>query len=117
MSADPADTIRVTVVWSPAARQVQESELVLPQGATVADAVRASGFELPSTAAGMAELALGVWNRKVSGGQVLAERDRVEIYRPLAVDPKLARRERFKKQGVKKAGLFAQKRAGAKTGY
>ncbi|MBW8723026.1 MAG: RnfH family protein, partial [Polaromonas sp.] len=43
--------------------------------------------------------------------------DRLEIYRGLRVDPKVARRERFNRQGVKRAGLFAKTRAGAKAGY
>jgi hypothetical protein len=41
----------------------------------------------------------------------------VEIYRPLRVDPKVARRERFKKQGARTAGLFASRRSNAKSGY
>jgi putative ubiquitin-RnfH superfamily antitoxin RatB of RatAB toxin-antitoxin module len=41
----------------------------------------------------------------------------VEIYRGLLVDPKVARRERFRKQGARAAGLFAKRRPGAKPGY
>jgi sulfur carrier protein len=41
----------------------------------------------------------------------------VELYRPLKVDPKLARRERFNRQGAGTTGLFAKRRAGAKSGY
>lgn len=109
--------MRITVAWSPAARNVQEVALVLRQGATAADAVCASGFMGNLAPDQLDSLSLGVWNRKASASQVLANGDRVEIYRPLAVDPKVARRERFKKQGAKKAGLFAQRRAGAKPGY
>jgi sulfur carrier protein len=43
--------------------------------------------------------------------------ERIEFYRPLRVDPKVARRERFARQGAKSAGLFAKKRPGAKAGY
>ena len=49
--------------------------------------------------------------------QRLPEGDRVEIYRSLRVDPKVARRERFRGQGVKRAGLFSKKREGGKAGY
>jgi len=45
------------------------------------------------------------------------EGDRLEVYRPLTVDPKVARRARFVRQGAKTAGLFANKRPGAKAGY
>ncbi|MBC7601765.1 MAG: RnfH family protein, partial [Ramlibacter sp.] len=43
--------------------------------------------------------------------------DRVEVYRVLIVDPKVARRERFRKQGNNNAVLFATRRVGAKAGY
>jgi len=39
------------------------------------------------------------------------------LVRELRVDPMTARRERFNKQGIKKAGLFKTKREGAKQGY
>jgi putative ubiquitin-RnfH superfamily antitoxin RatB of RatAB toxin-antitoxin module len=58
-----------------------------------------------------------VWGRKAPPGQLLRDRDRVEIWRPLRVDPKLARRERFGQQGARTAGLFAKRRPGAKPGY
>nr|MCU0926665.1 RnfH family protein [Hydrogenophaga sp.] len=48
---------------------------------------------------------------------VLREGDRVEVYRLLRVDPKVARRERFVGQGARRAGLFAQRRPGSKAGY
>jgi putative ubiquitin-RnfH superfamily antitoxin RatB of RatAB toxin-antitoxin module len=47
----------------------------------------------------------------------LRDQDRVEVYRPLRVDPKVARRERFVKQGARAAGLFVKRRVGAKPGY
>ena len=43
--------------------------------------------------------------------------DRVEVYRPLKVDPKVARRERFARQGARTTGLFARQRPGGKSGY
>jgi hypothetical protein len=43
-----------------------------------------------------------------------AGRDRVEIYRPLQVDPKVARRERFASQGARTTGLFARRAPGAR---
>jgi putative ubiquitin-RnfH superfamily antitoxin RatB of RatAB toxin-antitoxin module len=59
----------------------------------------------------------GVWGRKAPLDQLLREQDRVEVYRPLRVDPKVARRERFARQGSRGAGLFVKKRVGAKAGY
>lgn len=104
--------LRVTVAHSPGPRQVVEQVLQLPPGATVMQALQAAGLaDLPP------ELQVAVWGRKAALEQLLRERDRVEVLRPLKVDPKVARRERFRKQGARAAGLFAKKRAGAKPGY
>jgi len=95
--------VRVTVAWSPEPRDVRERQLDLPLGSTVADAIAACGVSAQG-------LAAGVWGRKAALTQVLRDRDRVELYRPLKVDPKVARRERFRRQGTKVAGLFARKK-------
>jgi putative ubiquitin-RnfH superfamily antitoxin RatB of RatAB toxin-antitoxin module len=102
--------IAVTVAWSPGPREVQERALQLPEGATVRQALEAAGVD-------GALYELGVWGRRCDADTVLRENDRVELYRPLRVDPKVARRERFRKQGVRAAGLFAGKRPGKKAGY
>lgn len=109
--------VNIVLIYSPAPRQVREWQLVLPAGSTVAHAIETSGIlgSYPELASG--RLALGIWGRKTSLRQVLHAQDRLEVYRPLRVDPKMARRERFDQQGVKKSGLFARKRAGAKAGY
>ena len=60
---------------------------------------------------------VGVWGRRVPLDHPLRDQDRVEVYRPLLVDPKVARRQRFVKQGSRRAGLFVKKRVGAKPGY
>ncbi len=110
-------SIQVTVVYSPAAREVHEVVLQLATGATVAQALQGSGLLalLPDTAE-TAPL-VGVWGRKAGLKQTLQDQDRVEIYRALTVDPKVARRQRFAAQGARSAGLFVKKRAGAKAGY
>ena len=107
-----AAPLRVTLAWSPAPRQVRQCVLVLPAGATVLQAVEASGIrgDEPTLPAGAPDF--GIWGRKVGPDQVLRDGDRVEVYRPLRVDPKVARRERFVRQGARSAGLFAKKRAG-----
>ena len=103
--------LHVTVMHSPGPREVREQLLELAEGSTVADALRACGL-VPD-----AGEAVGVWGRKAEPSQQLRDRDRVEIARPLRVDPKRARHERFRKQGSRAAGLFAQRRPGAKPGY
>ena len=58
--------------------------------------------------------ACGVWGRVVGLDWVLRAGDRVEMYRPLTVDPKTARRQRFARQGVRATGLFSRQRPGGK---
>ena len=106
---------RVTVLYSPAPREVLEWNLDLPEGATVRDAVLASGWRQAAPEGSVPDA--GIWGRRSTPQQVLREGDRVEVYRDLKVDPKVARRERFRKQGARGAGLFAQRRPGAKPGY
>ena len=60
---------------------------------------------------------VGLWGRKAPLDRTLHDGDRVELYRPLRVDPKRARRERFGRQGARTAGLFARRRPGSKPGY
>jgi putative ubiquitin-RnfH superfamily antitoxin RatB of RatAB toxin-antitoxin module len=112
-----AETVNVTVLFSPHPRIVFEWTLALPQGATVLQALESSGLKAEFPDADLRRAAVGVWGRRVRLDQPVRERDRVEIYRELKVDPKLARRERFRKQGARAAGLFARKRKGAKPGY
>lgn len=109
--------MRVLVLYSPAPRQVLEWAVDLPAGATVRDAVRASGWPEATRGQDVSALDIGIWGRRSTLEQAVQEGDRVEIYRPLLVDPKVARRERFQKQGARAAGLFAKRRPGAKPGY
>jgi uncharacterized protein len=98
-------TVKVTVVYSPKADVVLEVGVELPAGATVADAVSQSPFNLDLKGS---SLTVGVWGLLASPQQTLRHSDRVEIYRPLSVDPKAARRLRQQQQAaqtsVKKKG-------------
>ncbi len=114
---EPDMGIRVVVVYSPAAREVHEVALTLEDGMTVAYAIRLSGLLTQFPELDISRSVVGVWGRKARPDQSLRDRDRIEIYRALQVDPKVARRERFVKQGARTTGLFAKKRLGAKAGY
>ena len=109
--------LRVTVVYSPAARQLHEIQLVVPEGTTAWQALAHSGVPSLFPHLKLSTAVLGIWGRKSAPDQVLRDQDRIEIYRPLTVDPKVARRERFAKQGARTTGLFEKKRLGAKAGY
>lgn len=90
---------------------VQEQAVLLATGATLHDALAACGFTASE------QHACGVWGRVQPLTHPLRDGDRVEIYQPLKVDPKVARRERFAKQGARSAGLFASRRTNSKAGY
>jgi len=78
--------IRVEVVYS--RREGTDVVTVqLPAGATVRDAVAAAGIAADSRA-------LGIFGKRVRADAPLADGDRVEIYRPLLLDPKERRRQR-----------------------
>ncbi len=109
--------IRVSVCFSPTAREVRELPLQLPAGSRLVDALRESALLLGLPDAEVDALQTGIWGRKLPPEQVLRDGDRVELYRALKVDPKVARRERFSRQGAGRTGLFAKRRAGAKSGY
>lgn len=112
-----AGGLRVVVAASCKPGDVQEWWLSLPSGACVADALAASvaaGFLAQAAASNPL---CGIWGRVVTHEEGLRDGDRVELYRPLTVDPKVARRERFAKQGARTTGLFARQRPGGKAGY
>ena len=107
--------MNITLVYASAPRTVHELALEVPEGCNLGQALKQSGWQelFPE----VLSLPAGVWNRKAAHSTVLKSGDRVEIYRLLRVDPKVARRERFVGQGVRGAGLFAQRRPGSKAGY
>ena len=110
-------TIAVTVCYSGAARECQEVALQLPAGSALVDAIRQSRVLAAVPDADVDALLAAVWGRKQALDYPLRDGDRVELCRPLKVDPKMARRERFTRQGARSAGLFSKRRAGAKSGY
>ena len=82
--------MKIEIVYArPEAAEVRTVDL--PAGSTVKDALAASGFQLQNRA-------VGVFGKRVALDHRLADGDRVEIYRPLAVDPKEARRRRAAKK-------------------
>ena len=108
------NTISVTLAYSPAPRQVVEKELVLPAHSKVQDALKFANLVDFTNGE---HYTLGIWGKKTTLNHVLQDLDRLELYRPLKVDPKVARRQRFQKQGARTTGLFAKNRAGGKAGY
>lgn len=110
--------MQIELVYCPGPREVCARPLVLPPGSRVVDALHAAGWpHEAATQSWGASPQVGVWGKKQPLDHLLRDGDRLEIYRGLRVDPKVARRERFNRQGARSAGLFARKRPGAKAGY
>jgi putative ubiquitin-RnfH superfamily antitoxin RatB of RatAB toxin-antitoxin module len=67
--------------------------LAVPQGTTAWQAVE---LAMPRLPAGLqaTPLRVGIFGKKVEPGHVLGQGDRVELYRPLTLDPMEARRRR-----------------------
>ena len=72
--------------------------LDLAANATVADAIEQSGIVEMFVGFVLDPAKVGIFGQKVPMEQVLVDGDRVEIYRPLLIDPKEVRRQRAEKQ-------------------
>jgi putative ubiquitin-RnfH superfamily antitoxin RatB of RatAB toxin-antitoxin module len=97
-SAEAAIVVKVQVSYSPAPRQVDQVELNLPPGSRVTDALRASGLIERHGLGAPGDLSVGIWGKVRPLDTPVREADRIEIYRGLTVDPKEARRQRYRKQ-------------------
>ena len=90
--------MRVEVVYALA--DVQDIvNLELAEGAVARQAIESSGL-LARHGLASAQLQLGIFGKKISPESLLHEGDRVEILRPLAIDPGEARRRRARKTRV-----------------
>ena len=92
MSTDKP-VIAVEVVYATAHQQLLR-RLNLPIGSTVIQAVEQSGLLQAMPETDFDPSRLGVFSRRVTPDHLLQDGDRVEIYRPLTLDPKDARRRR-----------------------
>ena len=81
-------------------------KLVLPEGATVEEAVRASGLLGKHPEIDLdGDSKVGVFAKLARLDTPLRDRDRVEVYRPLVADPKAVRKKRAEEgKAMKKGG-------------
>jgi hypothetical protein len=91
----------VEVVHAAAPHDIRSVTLGLPAGATALDALRASGLTAGLDACVLDGLSLALWGRHCEPGAVLRHRDRLELLRGLQVDPKEARRVRYRRDGLR----------------
>lgn len=99
----PTGEIHVEVVFALPDRQ-PILKVVLPEGATVEEAIRASGVLEAVPAIDLAVNKVGIFSKLVKLDEKLRDRDRVEIYRPLIADPKEVRRKRAEEGKATKKG-------------
>jgi putative ubiquitin-RnfH superfamily antitoxin RatB of RatAB toxin-antitoxin module len=84
--------ILVEVVFARPGRQ-SLVEVYVGDGATVGEAIAASGIDAAFPDVVLDELPVGIWGRLAERSTTVRFGDRIEIYRPLELDPKAARRE------------------------
>ena len=99
--------MRVTLIsaWPD---RVKERVADMAEGATLGDALVALGI------ADLAQADVGIWGQPVPLDTPLKDGDRIEQYRPLIADPKLARHRRASEQGYRWQGRT--RRAAKKPG-
>lgn len=95
--------INVEVVYALPRRQPL-LQVRLAEGATVEDAIRASGVLDAFPEIDLAQNKVGIFSKLVKMDEKVRDRDRVEIYRPLIADPKEVRRKRAEAGKVTKKG-------------
>jgi len=85
--------IEVTVAYA-TPNQQWEIPLSVENNCTVALAIRRSGILQQCPEIDLSRAKVGIYSRVVKLDAALLNGDRIEVYRPLKVDPKQARKER-----------------------
>ncbi|MEO8999829.1 MAG: RnfH family protein [Rhodanobacter sp.] len=85
--------ITAEVVYAAAGQQILR-RVELAEGSTVKQAIDTSGIAAMLPNGGFDARHLGIFSRKVTPDQIVQDGDRIEIYRPLMLDPMEARRRR-----------------------
>ena len=89
--------IEVEVAYAKPAQQIILTVKVLPNS-TIEDAIIASGILQQFPEIDLAVAKVGIFGKEATLNSRLSAKDRVEIYRPLIIDPKEARRLRAKRK-------------------
>ncbi|ECC8924466.1 RnfH family protein [Salmonella bongori] len=90
------DKLEVEVAYALPEKQYLQ-RVTLEEGATVEEAIRASGLLELRSDIDLAKNKVGIYSRPVKLTDTVQDGDRVEIYRPLIADPKVLRRQRAEK--------------------
>ena len=98
-----SDKINIEVVYALPNEQTLIKQRVAA-GATLAEAIQASGILQKHPEIDPASSKLGIFGKLTKADAVLRDKDRIEIYRPLIADPKEVRRKRAEEGKVMKKG-------------
>jgi hypothetical protein len=92
--------IRVEIVYAQPQRSIVKS-LSLTPGALIADALKLAATDEDFQGVDMANVTVGIYGQVAGRDRPLKNGDRIEIYRPLLEEPKLARRKRAGRKASK----------------
>jgi len=97
---DQSHYIKIEVAYALLDKQVILTEKISPE-TTIEEAIHLSGVLEQFPEIDLATNKVGVFGKLKKLDSTLLENDRIEIYRPLLVDPKESRRKRAAKKKVK----------------
>jgi len=87
--------INIEIIYATAAQSYLLS-VAVPVGSTIAQGIEASGILEQCSDIDLTQNKVGIFSKLKSPDDLLKEGDRIEIYRPLKIDPMEARRRRVK---------------------
>jgi len=89
--------LEIEVVYGLPGKQVLK-KMNVQNGCTAREAVCQSGLNEIFSELDLQTAPLGIFGKSVKDETLLRDKDRIEIYRPLLIDPKEARRKRVQNQ-------------------
>ncbi|HFC8521462.1 TPA: RnfH family protein [Neisseria subflava] len=89
--------LEIEIVYGLADRQVLKS-ITVAEGTTVREAALQSSLEVEFPELDLQQAPLGIFGKAVKDETALRDGDRIEVYRPLLIDPKEARRKRAEQE-------------------
>lgn len=89
--------LNIEIVYGLPDKQVLKT-MKVAEGTTIRQAAWQSGLENEFPDLDLHSAKLGIFGKIAKDDTVLRDKDRIEVYRPLLIDPKEARRQRVQNQ-------------------
>lgn len=99
MAVPDPERLAVEIAHAPSADVVVVIPLEVEAGTTVAEAIRRSGILQRCPGIDLDHNRVGIFSKPAAPDDMVADGDRIEIYRPLRADPKELRRRRAARRG------------------